>query len=82
MSDQLTHETAKTLLHKLSTDDRFREQLLGDPAGALASVGVKVDPASVPHVRSLPSKAEVQANAEALHAKLQGNAGMAIFLLV
>lgn len=80
--DKLTHEHAKALLDKLAGDDGFREKLLGDPVAALASVGVKVDPTSVPHVRSLPSKAEVKANAEAMHTKLQGAAGMGIFLLV
>lgn len=82
MTTTLTQQHASSLLDKLANDDAFREQLLGDPVTAMASVGIKVDPASVPNVRQLPSKAEVSANAGALEGKLQGNSGMGIFVLV
>lgn len=81
MANTLTHETAATLLDKLATDDGFREHMLGDPVAAMASVGVKVDPASVPHVRKLPSKQEIQANAAAMKEKLSGKAGMVFFVM-
>ena len=78
----LTQDHASSLLDKLANDDAFREQLLADPVAAMASVGVKVDPATVPAVRRLPSKAEVGANSDALQSKLQGNSGMGIFVLI
>ncbi|MFO1493642.1 MAG: NHLP-related RiPP peptide [Lysobacterales bacterium] len=81
MADTLTHESATHLLDKLANDDGFREHLLGDPVAAMASVGVKVDPASVPHVRKLPSKEEIKANAAAMKEKLHGKSGMVFFVL-
>lgn len=81
MANTLTHETAANLLDKLANDDGFREHLLGDPVGAMATVGVKVDPTSVPHVRKLPSKQEIQANAAAMKEKLHGKEGMVFFVL-
>jgi putative modified peptide len=81
MASTLTHETASALLDKLGNDDGFREHLLGDPVAAMESVGVKVDPASVPHVRKLPSKQEIQANAAAMKEKLNGKSGMVFFVL-
>jgi|CXWL01.1.fsa_nt_gi putative modified peptide len=82
MTTTLTQDHASSLLDKLANDDAFREQLLGDPVAAMASVGVKVDPATVPAVRKLPSRAEVSANADALQGRLQGNSGMGIFVLI
>jgi putative modified peptide len=80
MHAPLDHSTAHKLLDKLAHDSEFREHVLGDPVGAMASLGVTVDPASVPHQRSLPSKAEVKANLKALHSKLTSRAGMIFFL--
>ncbi len=81
MTTTLTQEHASTLLDKLANDDAFREQLLGDPVSAMASIGVKVDPATVPAVRRLPSKAEASANTDALQARVQAKSGMAAFFL-
>ena len=78
----LTQHHAASLLDKLANDDSFRDQRIADPVAAMALVGVKVDPSTVPTNRRLPSKAEVSANADALQSKLQGNSGMGIFVLV
>lgn len=80
MHAPLDHDTAHKLLDKLANDSDFREHVLGDPVGAMAKLGVTVDPATVPHKRALPSKAEVKANLEALHTKLTSKAGMIFFL--
>jgi len=47
------------VLESLSTDQGFREQMLGDPINALKSYGIDADPANVPAVRALPSMQEV-----------------------
>lgn len=47
------------VLESLSTNQAFREQMLGDPVGALKAHGIEVNPADVPATRSLPSMAEV-----------------------
>lgn len=70
-----------TLLEKLATDDAFREHLLGDPVAALAAHGITLDPAHVPAVRSLPSKAGIAADHAALKEKLSSDVGMYPFLL-
>ncbi len=64
------------ILDRLATDDQFREQMLGDPVGALGSMGITIDPADVPAVRSLPSKDSLQADRDAIKAALPGNVGM------
>lgn len=56
MSAQTTPAQLDSLLDRLSTDDAFREKMLGDPVSALAEHGITVDPATVPAVRQLPSK--------------------------
>jgi putative modified peptide len=52
------------LLDRLSTDDAFREKILGDPAAGLAEYGFRVDPAEIPAVRRLPSKKDLVAQRE------------------
>ena len=47
------------VLEALSTDQSFREQMLGDPVAALKSHGIEVNPADVPATRSLPSMGDV-----------------------
>ncbi|PKM08292.1 MAG: putative modified peptide [Gammaproteobacteria bacterium HGW-Gammaproteobacteria-4] len=76
-----TPEVVDTLLDKLSSDDQFREQFLGNPALVLHTLGVDVDPAQVPSVRRLPSKEVLKANREAIKAKLSGQVGLIIFLV-
>ncbi|HEU4663772.1 MAG TPA: NHLP-related RiPP peptide [Dokdonella sp.] len=76
-----TSEQLDQLLDRLGTDDQFREKFLGDPASALAEHGVQVDPASVPAVRSLPSKDALQSQRAAIRAKVDGAVGMGWFLL-
>jgi putative modified peptide len=51
-----TPQQMDEILHRLGTDDAFREHFLGNPVSALAQHGVTVDPKDVPHTRSLPSK--------------------------
>lgn len=43
------------ILDRLSSDQEFREQMLGDPASALGSYNLEVDPDRIPAVRRLPS---------------------------
>jgi putative modified peptide len=45
-----------SMLDRLSSDDAFREKMLGDPVGGLAEYGFNVDPKDIPAVRRLPSK--------------------------
>lgn len=54
-----SNDAVANVLKLLSTDQAFREQMLGDPASALKPYGISVDPSKVPAVRSLPSMAEV-----------------------
>lgn len=77
-----TPEIVDQLLAKLSTDDEFREQFLGNPALVLHTMGINVDPAQVPAIRHLPSKDSIKANQAAIKAKLSGQMGMAVFLIV
>lgn len=70
-----------TVLDKLASDDQFREQLLGNPVKALGDLGITLDPAHVPAVRSLPSKDSIAADQSALHSKLASSDTMVIFLL-
>ncbi|HBK56257.1 MAG TPA: putative modified peptide [Xanthomonadales bacterium] len=76
-----TPEIVDTLLDRLSSDDQFREQFLGNPALVLHTLGVSVDPAQVPAVRRLPSKEVLKANREAIKSKLNGQLGLWIFLV-
>lgn len=71
----------ETLLDKLSTDAAFREHLLGDPAGALASIGLSIDPAQIPAVRTLPSQEALAADRAAIQSKLDNAAGALPFFL-
>ncbi|HEY8212459.1 MAG TPA: NHLP-related RiPP peptide [Myxococcaceae bacterium] len=68
----LPPDVADKVLDKLSSSSNFREQFAGDPAGVLKSLGVDVDPAKLPAVRRLPSKAAIKANRAAYRAKLTG----------
>jgi putative modified peptide len=74
-------QIVNTLLDKLGSDDQFREQFLGNPALTLHLMGVDINPAQVPAVRRLPSKAAIQANRGALAKQLEGQAGAFIFLV-
>lgn len=76
-----TPEVTNTLLDKLGSDDSFREQFLGNPALALHTLGVSVDPAQVPTIRRLPTKESIQANRAAFASKLEGQAGLFIFMV-
>ncbi len=81
MTQLLTPETTRKLIDKLATDDGFREQLLGDPVAAMASLGVSVDPSHVAAKRTLPAKATIAANRDAICQRLQGTAGMGVFFI-
>jgi putative modified peptide len=57
------------LLDRLSTDDTFREKMLGDPVAGLAEYGFRVDPKEIPAVRRLPSKKDLVGQRE----RIKGN---------
>lgn len=76
-----TPEIVDALLDKLSSDDQFREQFLGNPALVLHTLGVDVDPAQVPVVRKLPSKESIRQNREAMKARMDGRMGLIILLV-
>lgn len=81
MTTTLDLATATAMLQQLAQDDAFREQMLGDPVSAMATLGVTVDPATVPAVRQLPSKAEIAANLATMAAQLEGKESMDSFFL-
>jgi len=78
---EFSSEIVDKLLDRLSTDDEFRENFLGNPALVLNTLGVHVDPAQVPAVRRLPSKEALKANRDAIKTKLVGQAGLIWFLV-
>ena len=70
-----------TLLDKLASDDAFRAYLMSDPAGALGSIGITIDPGQIPAVTSLPSKDTVGKDRAALRQKLDSTAAAIPFAL-
>ena len=76
-----TSAELSTVLDKLASDDTFREHLLGNPVAALSALGITIDPAHVPAVRSLPSKASIAADQTTLQNNVVGKDTMIIFLL-
>lgn len=79
--ETLASSDLDTVLDKLSRDDAFRAWVLDDPAAALGSVGVAIDPREVPAVRSLPSKEVLMSARLAIKAKLASSAGAIPFFL-
>ncbi|MEO7326146.1 MAG: NHLP-related RiPP peptide [Dokdonella sp.] len=77
----MTADQLDQILERLGTDDQFRERMLGDPVAALAEHGVQVDPSTVPHVRTLPSKEALTNQRVALKSKVEGKAQLFLFLL-
>lgn len=73
----------KALFDKLGSDDAFRARLEADPAGALAELGVHV-PKGLPTGKiSLPSKEDVQANAQTWLAHAESTpTAMAVFFFL
>lgn len=47
------------ILDLLATSHEFREQMLGDPVGALKAHGIEVDASRIPAVRRLPPMHEI-----------------------
>ncbi|NGZ83713.1 NHLP-related RiPP peptide [Duganella aceris] len=76
-----TSSELSTVLEKLAHDDAFRERMLGDPVGALASLGITLRADQVPSVRSLPSKESILADQTALQSTLENTTRMVPFLL-
>ncbi|CAN7701845.1 NHLP-related RiPP peptide [Duganella sp. LjRoot269] len=70
-----------TVLDKLAKDDAFRDHMLRDPVGALGGLGISLDPAQVPAVRSLPSKDSIVADQTAMHSNIVSEGTMVVFLL-
>lgn len=77
-----TPEQIDTLLDRLAGDDAFREQMQADPAAALASCGIQVDPSEIPAERNLPSKEAIQAMRAEIKAKLLDGVYLAIFIVL
>ena len=67
------------LLDRLSTDDAFREKILGNPVAGLAEYGFRVDPTEIPAVRRLPSKKDLVAQREKIKAGIVDNACLIFF---
>ena len=76
-----TSDELSTVLDKLAKDDAFRDHMLRDPVDALGGLGISLDPAHVPAVRSLPSKDSIIADQTAMHSSIVGEDTMVIFLL-
>lgn len=76
-----TFDQLSTLLDKLAKDDGFRDRLLGDPVRTLRGLGIELDAAKVPAVRSLPAKDVAAADHAALESKHAGENNMVLFLL-
>jgi len=69
------------LLSKLSGDDSFRQHFLRDPQLALGAIGMQLDAARIPALRSLPAKEVIAANRHAIKAKVDSAAGAIPFFL-
>ncbi len=79
MSANTTPAQLDSLLDRLSTDDAFREKMLGDPVSALAEHGITVDPASVPASRQLPSKEALLRDRTAIRSQVADTAKLDFF---
>ena|GEM_PF-1841835 len=66
-------------LDKLAHDGAFRADLARDPVAALAGIGITLNPADVPAVRSLPSAQRIAADLAAVKDKLESAAAMVLF---
>jgi putative modified peptide len=69
------------LLSKLSGDDAFRLSFLSNPQIALGGIGIDIDAADIPTLRSLPAKEVIAANRHAIKGKLENAAGAIPFFL-
>ena len=69
------------LMDKLSNDDGFRAQLMADPVNALGALGISLDAAQIPAIRSLPSKQAIAIDRLAVKQKLDNAAGAIPFFL-
>lgn len=78
---KFTPQVLDELLGKLSSDDEFREQFLGNPALVFSALGVPVDPNQIPAIRHLPSKDSLKSNADAIKSKLVGGSVMMWFVV-
>jgi putative modified peptide len=77
-----SNDAVAKVLGLLSSDQGFREHMLGDPVGALKPHGIAVDPADVPAVRSLPSMAEVGTLHQKFLADPQDKVCIAVFIVI
>ncbi len=77
-----SNDAVAKVLGQLSTDHDFREQMLGDPVGALKPHGIEVDPADVPATRKLPSMAEVAKIHQQFLADPQDKVCIAVFIVI
>lgn len=68
------------ILDRLANDDAFRAQMLGDPVGTLARMGVAIDASAIPAARNLPSKDSLRDDKATIQAAL--NQQQAMFPLI
>jgi putative modified peptide len=76
-----TPQDLDLLLSKLAGDDAFRQSFLADPGIALGGLGLRIDAASIPALRRLPSKEVIAASRHAIQGKLENAAGAIPFFL-
>ncbi|TYQ05832.1 UNVERIFIED_ORG: putative modified peptide [Zoogloea ramigera] len=76
-----TFDQLSAMLAKLATDDGFRDRMQSDPVRALSALGIELDPAKVPAVRSLPSKQVSAADHATFESKEAGERTMVLFML-
>ncbi|HET7932352.1 MAG TPA: NHLP-related RiPP peptide [Rhodanobacteraceae bacterium] len=62
-----SQQVVDEILDRLSNDNDFREQVLGDPVSAFKPYGITIDPATIPFARKLPTRADLE-SARASHA--------------
>lgn len=77
-----SNDVIAKILGQLSTDQAFREQMLGDPTAALKPYGIAVDPANVPAVRSLPSMAETAKIQKQFQENPQDTSCIMVFIVI
>lgn len=75
----VSKEQVGQVLDRLSSDQAFREKMLGDPKSALAEYGIEVDESKVPAVRSLPSMEDLRLNREAYLSQPSDRLGYEVF---
>jgi putative modified peptide len=77
-----SNQAVARVLELLSTNQDFREQMLGDPVSALKSQGIEADANNVPAVRQLPSMADVTKIHQEFLADPMGKSCIMVFIVL